>query len=542
MNTKKHYLQTGFCFVLMLVALSCCKKESKSPFNFDYVPVQMSKGSNWSILDKDGKEVVKEEYPADAEISMIRDDVYWVKTNDKCQLFSIDSPKKPLSDEEFTRVTLFNAGVAAVSNPNQQIRIIDTNGKTVATLPKTIKKCWAFSIEGYAVFMDSNNKVGLLDKTGSVVVAASYSDMMVDIYDGLTLAQKSKDDKKWIVINMKGEKLGEIDSEKYYLLNHTISEGKIIVRDNDNEDGPSIVLDKTGKKLFEIRKAQEKYGAPPFLDGYVTFTNADNKCGVVDDEGEEIIRPKYDGLYNIGNSEFCAMKGDKWGIINEKDETILDFDYAGDCLKMGNNYLIRDASGWVLIGKDKKEITSCDKIKAGAASNYAEYVDIDGIGNALMKNIEEWEQPMTASAFAKMKSLTIDDYHYSRSISIKTNIDDKVTGTLSLNYEDYVAEEKTHVEQVNDGWFTYNKTVSDGWGWTSAMPRNISGSFSLSENAGIDIKLLYNYLREHLVKDRKKISDEIFSKNVKMGGKNVECRINCGIVGENISLNISYHQ
>ena len=541
MKTNNYFWQAGFCFVLMLVALSSCKKESSSLLYFDYMPVQMSKGDNWSIIDKDGNEVVKEEYPADAEVSVIRDGVYWVKSNGKYQLFSIDSPKKPILEEEFVSATLFISGVAAVSNPNQQIRIINTNGKTITTLPKNIKKCWYFSKEGYAVFKDANEKYGLLNDKGNIVVPATYSEMLF-MSDGMSLAKKNEDDNKCIVINMKGEKIGEVNTEKYYILNNTVSEEKIIVRDEKNEDGPSIILDKTGKKLFEIRKARETYWSPNYLDGYLTFRNADNKWGVVNDEGEEIIRPKYDDLANIGHGEFYAKKGNKCGIINEKDETIIDFDYEWGCQRMGNNYFLKDASGWVLIGKDKKEIASCDVLYGGTACEYAEFVDIDEIGSAILKSIEEWELPMTASAFAKKKSLAIDDYHYSRSITQKTNIDDKVTGTLGINYDDYIAEEKTHVEQINDGWFTYNKTVSDGWGWTNAIPRNISGTFSLSDDAGIDIKLLYDYLREHLAKDRKKISDDTFSKNVKMGGKNVECRIYCGLVGNNVSLNISYHQ
>lgn len=541
MNAKKHYLFTYYVIALAMTLVSC-EEKSNSWLSFDYLPVQMSKDANWSIIDKDGNEVVKEEYPADAEISLIQDDVYWVKTNGKCQLFSIDSPKKPITEEEYTSVTLFNAGFAFVSNPNQQIRIIDTKGKTVATLPKSVKKCWTFSDEGYAAFMDTNDKIGILDNNGTIAVPASYSDMIVEMNDGLTLARKNKDDKLWIVINMRGEKIGEVNTEKYHLLNNTIQEGKIIVRDESNEDGPTIVLDKAGKKLFEIRKARERYGSATYSGGYLTFMNADNKCGVADDKGEEVIRPKYDALMNLGNGEFAAKKSDKWGVINEKDETILEFDYEEGCLKMGSYYFIKDTSGWVMVSKDKKEITSCDAIGAGATSRSVEYVDIDGISNAIIKIIEEWEEPITAAECAKNYSLKPDDYHYSRGISLTSNIDNKVSCTLDINYDEYIVEEKTHEEQVNDGWFTYNRTVSDGWGWTNAMPTRISESFSLSDDTGIDVKLLYDSLCERLVKGRKRLSDDTFSKNVKLDSRIVESRIGCSLSGDKISIDISYHQ
>ena len=541
MKAKKHYLFTYYVIALAMTLVSC-EEKSNSWLSFDYLPVQMSKDANWSIIDKNGNEVVKEEYPADAEVSLIQDGVYWVKTNGKCQLFSIDSPKKPITEEEFTSVTIFNAGFAAVSNPNQQIRIIDTKGKTVATLPASVKKCWSFSDEGFAVFMDSHDKVGILDNRGTIAVPASYSTMMVEMNDGLTLAQKNKDDKLWIVINMRGEKIGEINTEKYHLLNGSIQEGKIIVRDESNEDGPTIVLDKTGKRLFEIRKAREKYGSASYIDGYLTFMNADNKCGVSDDKGEEVIRPKYDFLMNLGNGEFAAQKGDKWGVVNEKDETILEFDYEEGCLKMGSNYFIKDTGGWVMVSKDKKEITSCDAIGTGATSRFVEYVDIDGISNAILKTIEDWEEPMTAAECAKMNSLQPDDYHYSREISLNSNIDNKVFYTLDINFDEYIVEEKTHEEQVNDGWFTYNRTVSDGWGWTSAIPRRISGSFSLSDDTGIDANLLYDSLCERLAKGRKRVSDDTFSKNVKTDSRTVESRIGCSLSGDKISIEISYHQ
>lgn len=539
MKTMKHYLQTGFCVVLMLVSLGSCKKKSSSPFNFDYVPVQMSKDGNWSILDKDGNEVVKEEYPADAELSLVQDGVYWVKTNGKCQLFSVDSPKKPLTEDEYTKVTLFNAGVAAVSNPNEMIRIINTKGKTVTTLPNAIKKCWMFSDEGYAVFQHTSNKMGILDSKGEIVVPADYSNIAIDLYDGLTLAKKNDDDKKLVIINMKGEKQGEIDTEKYYLLNNTIFNGKILVRDKDNEDGPTIVLDKTGKKLFEIRKARQKYWSAIYLDGFLAYNNADDNCGVVDDEGEEVIRPKYKALNNLGNGEFAAKKGDKWGVINEKDETILNFDYEEGCLKMGDNYLIKDASGWVLVGKDKKEISSCDKLEVGAASGFAEFVDIEGLANQFVKQIEEFETAPSAQEIATLTSVNIESKHYEYKLDSFFDIDGKLSSRVTFWYHSYVAHEKTHQEEVNDGWFTYNRTVSDGWQWSSERAYYVVGTWSFSDS-GFDCEVFLSTVVEKLLQTHKKLSNGEYSKIVNVGGEKKEARVAITPRGSSFTLSVEF--
>ena len=539
MKTNKRIWQMGLCLAFMLCFMSSCKKESKSPFIFDYVPVQMSKGDSWSIIDKDGNEVVKEEYPAEAEVSFVRDGVFWVKTNGKCQLFSVDSPKKPLTDEEFTKVTLFNAGVAVVSNPNQLIRIINTKGETVTSLPNAIKKCWAFSNDGYAVFQDANGKVGILDSKGEIVVHATYSDMIVDIPEGLTLAKENADDNKWIIINMKGEKQGEIDSETYHILNKTIYDGRIIVRDEGNEDGPSIVLDKTGKRLFEIRKARERYRSAVYFDGYLTFMNADNKCGIANNEGEEIIRPKYDALTNLGNGEFAAKKGDKWGIINEKDETILDFDYEEGCLRMGNNYLIKDTSGWVLIGKDKKEITSCHNVEAGAAYSYAEFVDIDGLASMFVKQIEEFEQPGSAKETAEKAGYNIDANHFEWKINRSMTIDDKLSALIVFWFRNCIAHEVTHQEQVNDGWFTYNRTVSDGWQWSDEKPYYIVGTWDFSDK-GFDVNAFHSAVDEKLLQTHKKLSNGEYSKNVTISGIKKECRVSLTPKTNAITMSVEF--
>ncbi|MBQ9637344.1 MAG: WG repeat-containing protein [Prevotella sp.] len=539
MKTNKNLWRATCCVAVAALMLSSCeKKKSDSYTDFDYMPVQMSKGDGWSIIDKDGKEVVKEEYPADAKLSLIYDGVYWVKQNDKYQLFNLKDPKKPLIDEEFTRVTTFRAGHAAVSNPNHPIRIINTKGETVATLQNTIKRCGYFSEEGYAVFMANNNKLGILDTRGKVVVKPDYDDMKDLVREGLILAKKSREDKKWLIIDMKGQKVGQVDEEKYYFLTNSFHEGKLLVRNANDEKGYAMVLDKTGKKILDLKKAVEGYGSEEFIDGYLAFENGEDKYGVADDKGEILIRAKYDYMWNIGNGRFIAKKGDKWGVVNTKDEPILDFDYDMGVGTMGSNYLMHDGSGYVLVNKDGKEMQSFDSFNYGA-DHYAEYVDVDGLANALKESINELESAPTPAKLAKKLNLNIDNCHYQSYIAQEQTIDDKVKGSYTIYFNGYIAEEKTHVEKVNDGWFTYDRTVSDGWGWSTPRISMVSGKFQ-STDESISLKTLYSSLLEKIAQGRKKISDNTYSKNIKVGGKNVECKVTLSLNDDNIGLNINY--
>ncbi len=527
-----------YCLAASVILFSSCSSSSNnSTKSYDYIAVQMSKGDDWSIIDKEGVEIVKEEYPADAVISPINDGVFWVKTNGKYQLFSLESPKKPVIDKEFTRVTTFESGVSVVSNPNEQICLINRDGKVLATLPKTVKKCFAFSKDGYALFVDNNDKCGILKKDGSIAVPANYAGISEVSTDGVAFAQKDKEGKDILVIDMQGKKLGSFSGEKYTLLSNYVSERKIIVKNANEENGCAIVLDITGKKLFEIKKAKPDLFCYPYIDGYMIFTDGDGKWGIVDDKGEVVIRAKYDRLEYLGDGEFSAKKGDKYGIINAKDESIIDFDFKDCFFKMGDNYLVKDESGFVLLDRSGKEIASFYDISNGGTNNYAEYVDIDALADNFVKIIGELEDLEPASSTAQKASLDIDNSHYDREIDIYKNLDDKLSATVMYLYNSYIAKEKTHIEKINDGWFTYERTVSDGWVWADILPYGIAGQWNLTDKS-IDIEFFLDLVNEKLLATHTKLTNGAFSKIVNVAGIRHECVVLLSTSGNSVAMSI----
>lgn len=527
--------------VSVLVFCSCDKK--KSEYDFDYLAVQMSQGDSWSIIDKDGKEIVKEEYPADSKVSPIFHDVYWVKSDGKYQLFNVKDPKKPVIDEDFTSVTLFRSGVAAVSNPNQQIRIIDTEGKTVATLGKDVKTCSYISDEGYATFSNQDHKWGVIDSRGNVIIKPEYASI-ISVSDRIALVQRDNSDKTYLILNMKGEKQGEINMDKYELMNSGFHEGKIVVKNTGDDDGPYIILDKTGKKLFDIKKSKAKSWADIYYGEYIVFENGDFKAGVANDKGEVLIRSKYDQLFNRGDGLFYAKKGDKWGVIDVEDNTIIDFDYddISPRMKLGDNFLMRDGNTFSLINKEGKEIVSFDSF--GWEEDYqVEYIDMEVLCNSVVNMIEELEKalPISQSVQIMFKDLDIDRAHYSSGLNYTYTFDDKVSLELHLKYDNNLAEEKFHTEKEDDGWFTTEKTVSDGWYWSNAIPEEVTGTISVVEEAGISISDFYKILMAKMADGRKKQSDYKFTKTIQTIGRTLRCNTYLKMNnGENIELQILF--
>ena len=564
---RKFKVQTLLTVVGMSVAVvlfTGCGKKSKSPFNFDYLPVQMSKGDSWSIIDKNGKEVVQEEYPADAALSLIYEGTYWVYSNGKYQLYNIKNPKKPVIDEEFTTATAFNSGVAVVGNPNEEIRIIDTNGKIVATLGKGIsssgfagigtgysyseivngesvyiKKCYSFNDEGYAIIVNSLNKEGLIDTKGHVVINPNYAELYAPS-DGLVLACEESDDNKVLILDMKGNKQGEIDLDKYHLLDKQFHEGKIPVRSADDEDAHTVILDKTGRKLFDIKKAKEGLSCWPYRGDYMIFYNGDT-YGVVDDKGEVVIRPKYKNMYNYGNGYFAARKEEKWGIINANDETIIDFDYRDWNGFMGDNFIMLDGNSYSLIDKNGKEITSFAAMGGYKSDNFVEYVDVTSLINSIYTCISDYEQGITPEQLAEQLSLSLDDFHYRSYIRSHIDADGKVSMSLSSSYGSYVAEQQSHEEEVSDGWFTTTRTVIDGWNWSKEIPNSVSGTITLTDSS-LNLEDFYKALLEKLAVGRSKVSDNVFTKNIDVDGSTIECRTTLEQNYDDIGIEIEFRQ
>lgn len=541
-NMKKSLTLVAFatiCIATTMLTLFSCGEQKKNNLNLDYLAVQMSKGDSWSIIDKEGKEVVKEEYPSDASISWIYNETYWVKQGDKYQLYNLSDPKKPIIEEEFSKATRFLAGVAAVSNPNKQIQIIDTKGSIIATLGKDIKKCYVFTESGYGIIENADKQRGLIDNKGKILIKPSYAVLNI-ADDNIIIAKKSSEDKIVLILDVNGKKLGEINLDKYDFVYSASHEEKIIVKEANNDDGHFIVLDKTGKKLFDIKKAKKPVWGSYYVNGYITFDNGEGKIGLANDKGEIVIRPKYEYLYNFGNGEMAAKKDGKFGIINDKDETIIEFDYDDWYYMMGNNFILKDGSSWSMVGKDGKEITSFEGI-SGYSDSYAEYVDVEGLATSIYNNIKEYEQALPASQLAKKLSLDIEKFHYSSRVDYETDYDGKISANYMMWYDSYLAEEKTHEVEESDGWFTSRRTVSDGWEWTNYTPRTIYTKLTLKDN-GLNLKDIFKSLTNKLSDGRKKISESKFSKDIKIDGKTTECETEISLNNDDITININFNK
>ena len=251
-NKGKQFLSL-IAFTLFLSA--CSGNSDSGRVEFKYLAVQVEHGDNWSIIDGNGKIVVKEEYAPEDEISYITPEgVYWVKSNDddKFRLYSIESPKKPISKEEYTYATNFVNGKAFVSDGENPIQVIDSKGNVKETLAKDIRlvRVANKNFSDRIAYVDKTEKWGFLDWNGEIVIKAQYSEAH-PFSDDVALVEKEGEENKLYIIDRNGKEKGSINLTKYKVIDYEFKEGKLPVCDL-NKDNRLLYLNTKGEVTLEI--------------------------------------------------------------------------------------------------------------------------------------------------------------------------------------------------------------------------------------------------------------------------------------------------
>ena len=487
----KNYFKQGLGFIAFaLLLIACSGNPDKGRVECKYLPVQIESGDNWSIIDSNGKIVVKEEYAPEDEISFITPDgVYWVKSDDdnKYRLYSIESPKKPISEGEYVYASTFINGVSFVADGLHPIQIIDTKGNVKETLSKEIRVIHIDrrNFSNRVIYIDKAKNFGLLDLDGDIVVKAQYS-KIYSFSNGVALVEKEQEDNKLYIVGSDGKETGVIDLKKYKIIDYKFSEGKLPVIEIGNDDR-LLYLDKTGDIALEMPSKIRANCEASFLDGYAVISSEDvdgihiyddgriafaGKYGVINEKGETIIRVgKYDRIVNIGNGRFIVGKNDKYSVVDSQDNAIAN-DYKGALILSFDGNFVMWEDSYLIVDSEGKEIKNSEfeKFSDTWCENVV-FTDIIGIASEIIVHISpkgyipiigKQQLGDIVNTLNLKKENQERGKRYIQLESFKADIYDV---EVSLGFNESTLIEKTHKEVVNDGWFSNEKIVSDGWFW-----------------------------------------------------------------------------
>ena len=469
------WVKTSLLVLLVICAYSCSVM-SDSEYDTDkfyYLAVQMEKDGNWSIIDGDGKVIVKDEYPADNAIWIpTPKGVYWVKAKNKFSLYSVDSPKKPLTSVDYDDVTDFNNGRAFVSVFGEPIQMIDENGKVIKTLSEDVSFVQAFS-DGMAAYRSKNKDLwGFLNKDAEVIVKPSFT-YYLPYYDGYAVGQD--DSKKWKVVDKDGKIVEDWGKSKYICVNK-YSDGVFCAVDTTDWSSLCYMDNKGNVAVKPAKKAVYRYGfnCQRFHKGTAIVFDEDRNSGLIDKEGNFLIRyGKYKSLNRLSRGLFSATNSNgNAGVIDKDENIVVSFNYSDwGGLSLGDNFLLNQGSYYVLVDADGKELKNCEYANFAINGNsLVQFVNIKSNIKAIVdlfssNGFKPLNGKTDMPSIAKKYNLNLDDIMmYTRYFSTDVQVGEW-SATAELFFDEYLKTELYHTEVQNDGWVSNEVTVSDGYGW-----------------------------------------------------------------------------
>lgn len=338
-----------------------------------------SKNGKECVYDYNGKLII----PFYDKIEFANESRFFIKTGKKWKIYDFDG--QLVSDREFDENLHFYKGRVYIVTGFKQGEVIDYNGKTISS----ISDHYIDGIVSYPFLVTKNiskNKYGIVDANENILADEIYDQAFV----GTEYIYLKKDDKVSI-FSKKEKKVYSTDFEYvnhlFGGLFRTVPENKnpkvavittageiVLPQEYDDVDALKIsgenfiylrkdntetILDKNLKNVldegYDIEKIFSNYlilkkenifyrfspkdkkykvladitSIKPFvlLPGMI-YKNKDNKYGMLDEGGSEIIPSIYDDMITfLSANEIVVKKDNKFGVTNYKNEPLKEIVY-----------------------------------------------------------------------------------------------------------------------------------------------------------------------------------------------------------------------
>lgn len=277
-------------------------------------------GSKWGYINEKGTYVLPLKYEMARDFQ--ENGLAIVQLNNLTGI--INSDGYFIVNPKYDTISPFSEGRATVID-SEGFKIIDESGKVIT--PK------AYSIisdyqEGRAVAANTNEQgeylYGYLNRRGNEVIALSYESAN-NFINGKALVKMKAG--SFALIDLTGKVL---KSYPYEMVDD-YGEGMLAFRKSN--EGKWGYMDESGKVMIEPKFT----GTQSFIEGKA-IVNVDNNYGLIDTQGNYIIKPNYNSLLYLGENRFALGKSPdpenpylfpKYAIADSSGQLYTGFIYNG---------------------------------------------------------------------------------------------------------------------------------------------------------------------------------------------------------------------
>lgn len=484
--------------VASVFAMTSCNKVDKYCY-----PIQTEKDGRWGLMTSDGKVLFEDEFD---ELEYVAVNGYFkVKNKDGLwEIYTVDEKPEQIGGE-YKYVSSFSNGIALATEKDKPITLINTKGEVVKTLDelngKIVVNASPF-FQGLSRFGTDEELHGVINTKGDVILEPKYAGINIGkgLIGAISKKDKDKDYPNFIIFDLKGKELCTINGQKEKIdyIEFT-QDDKLIVRIDKDDDGYKYgIMDKKGEWIMKPHK-KVKVIEDVWGDNIIYYDGG--KYGVINIEGETILRAKYDRLWFRSKNILIAhdskedeeilidLEGNQIGDEAYKDLRVLDDDYLA-AEEDEHSWVVIDNKGKVVSDK-KLDIYDINFWKDFGAV-YTDYVDIsklvanlyitkDGVDGLKLSDDAKSIATKVAEKEGSDTNLDPEDYKYNDWIYYDKQIG-MAKPSIKFSFGDYLGEPitETYYESYYGWVFPHTRTV--GYKFRSMTPISYTIMFT---NSGI---------------------------------------------------------
>lgn len=336
----------------------------------------VKQNDKFGIININGDEIIKVKYDGiQADQYSLNENhnkkagfIVSIKTNDGYKFGYINYKGKTLLETEYNEIARINyinddESVYLVAFKNGQAGLFKNKSKVLENEYEDIQ----FDNINNLLILQRNGKQGVSDLDGKKIIQLEYDNIIIT---GNSINAQKGDEVT--VFNSEGEKL---KNSNFISVLETDNKNYFITIDKNENYG---VIDKDDNVIID-----NKYTFIDYLfDNYFVAQN-EQKIGIVDDKGKEVIKYDYDVLQKIEGTDLIqGIKNEKIDLIDKNMKKILTMKNAQIDIK--ENYIkIYNSEDRKYLQYDGKEVSNINVIKeaklfAKKSNNKWGFVDKNG--------------------------------------------------------------------------------------------------------------------------------------------------------------------